>query len=615
MSPVLALLLAASASATMPAARAIQLNENIRPAGRVDGNVLTIRLFADAGQWRPEGPEGAPLDVAAFGEEGGDLSVPGPLIRAREGTSVVLTLRNALESELRVSGVCARPSPCDTIVVPAGASREVRFTLNTPGTFYYWASSTVQTLTARPRPETQLGGAIVVDPPEGGPPDRIFVISIFDNGRPAGACGAPQEGAVFTINGASWPHTARLRYQAGNLVHWRVINLSCDQHAMHLHGFHFTVDSAGDGTVDRLLPSGQRRTAVTEPLLPGRTFTMSWTPARSGNWLFHCHMTAHMAAAADAHGGRADADAHDGHADAGAHAGMAGLVLGIEVTGPDTAQPSPAAAQRFSLVLREEPKRYGDRPGYRMDVEGIDAPRLDAGPVPGPVIVLHRGEPAEVTIVNQMTEPTAIHWHGIEIDSYYDGVPGYGGRTGNIAPAVAPGQSFVARLTPPRAGTFIYHTHWHDESQLAGGLYGPLLVLEPGETYDPATDHIVVIGLNGAVIKGQREPFALNGRAKPAPIPMRAGVPNRVRLINITPNNVGLNVLLLDRLDAAQWTPVAKDGATLPPEQTTAQVARQAVAVGETYDFAIRPVKGQFLWLEVRRANGEWVLQAPVDIR
>jgi FtsP/CotA-like multicopper oxidase with cupredoxin domain len=111
-----------------------------------------------------------------------------------------------------------------------------------------------------------------------------------------------------------------------------------------------------------------------------------------------------------------------------------------------------------------------------------------------------------------MAEPTAIHWHGIEVESYFDGVPGFGGTRGNISPPVAAGQSFVAKLTPPRAGTFIYHTHWHDERQLAGGLYGPLIVLEPGERYDPQTDHIVVIGLNGVLIEGQREPFALNGQ-------------------------------------------------------------------------------------------------------
>ena len=60
-----------------------------------------------------------------------------------------------------------------------------------------------------------------------------------------------------------------------------------------------------------------------------------------------------------------------------------------------------------------------------------------------------------------------------------------------------PEQLFVVKFTPPRAGTFIYHTHWHDDAQLAGGLYGPLVVVEPGERYDPETDHIAIIGLSG----------------------------------------------------------------------------------------------------------------------
>jgi Putative multicopper oxidases len=250
-----------------------------------------------------------------------------------------------------------------------------------------------------------------------------------------------------------------------------------------------------------------------------------------------------------------------------------------------------------------------------MDVEGAEAPRLDPGPVPGPVLILQRGEPVEITIVNRLTEATSIHWHGIEIDSYFDGVPGFSGHPGQIAPAVEPGQSFVAKFTPPRAGTFIYHTHSHDEAQLAGGLYGALIVLEPGERYDPATDHVMVIGLNGLVVPGEREPFALNGLATPAPIRMRAGVPNRLRLINITANNVALTALLVRQFDVIEWTPVAKDGATLPPEQTQPRIARQLVSVGETYDFEIRPDRPGTLWLEIRRGSGEWVLQAPLEIR
>ena len=59
-----------------------------------------------------------------------------------------------------------------------------------------------------------------------------------------------------------------------------------------------------------------------------------------------------------------------------------------------------------------------------------------------------------------------------------------------MTPAIAPGSSFAAKMTPSRAGTFIYHTHWHDEDQLLNGIYGPLIVLEPGEKYDPDHDKI-----------------------------------------------------------------------------------------------------------------------------
>ena len=37
---------------------------------------------------------------------------------------------------------------------------------------------------------------------------------------------------------------------------------------------------------------------------------------------------------------------------------------------------------------------------------------------------------------------------------------------------IEPGGVFVVRITPPRAGTFIYHTHLHDYRQLSSGFTG-----------------------------------------------------------------------------------------------------------------------------------------------
>ncbi len=586
----------------------IQINDNLRPAGQVVDGLLTLRLYAGTGAWRPKGPNGPAFDVAAFGEEGSAPSTPGPLIRARAGTNAVLTLRNTLDSELHVFGLCSKPGPCEPIAIAAGTSREIRFSLNGPGTYQYWASRSARMITSRLAVDTQLGGAIIVDPADGSAADRIMVISVYDDGPAIGGCVANGDHAIFTINGASWPYTPRLHYQVGETARFRVINLSCDQHAMHLHGFYFNVVAAGDGLVDQPLSEANRRTEVTEPIPPGRTFALAWTPTRAGNWLFHCHMVTHMA--------QHMSDMTASH-EATENAGMAGLVIGIEVTGASAPVPAPdLPVQRVSMVLSEDPHRYGKNlPGYRIELDDAEAPRLDAGPVPGPVLVLHRGQPAEITVINRMSEPTAIHWHGIEIDSFFDGVPGFGGHPGQLAQPIAAGQSFVARMTPPRAGTFIYHTHWHDEAQLAGGLYGALIVLEPGERLDPAVDHIVILGLNGVVVPGHREPFAINGRANPDPIRMRVGVLNRLRLINITANNVALNAFLVDQFETTQWTPLAKDGAALPAGQSAPRLGRQQIAVGETYDFQITPARVQNMWLEVRRGSGEWVLQAPIEIR
>lgn len=579
-------------------------NDNTRPSGRFDGNVLAVRLFAGIGGAQPAGPHSVPIEVAAFGEEGASLSAPGPLIRALEGTTVVLTLRNTLDSVLTVHGLCARPGLCDPASIASGASQEIRFELNAPGTYFYWATTGSRPLRERAARDTQLGGAIVVDPRQGSQVDRVFVISTFGESPPPPKVRA-SESDVFAINGLSWPHTEKLHHKIGDRVRWRIINLSRYSHPMHLHGFYFVVEATGDIGAEWRLASEQQRTGVTEYINVGRTFVMSWTPDAPGNWLFHCHMTPHMSGP--------EHSAHGGHGSDDSAAGMAGLVLGIHVTGDPTIEPSDGRAPRkISMIMREEPNRYGKQSGYRVDLEGVEAPRINPGPVPGPVLVLTRGEPVEITLVNRMSEPTAIHWHGIELESYYDGVPGWGGRPGKVTPAVNPGQSFVAKFTPPRAGTFIYHTHWHNDLQLTGGLYGALIVLEPGERYDPETDHVFIISLDGIV--KETEPIVLNGSATPEPIVMRAGVPNRLRLINITAYNSALSASLFNEFDQMTWKPVAKDGATLPPEQTIVRPAHQLVTVGETYDFEIQPALGQRLWLEVRRPSGAWVTQAPIRI-
>jgi manganese oxidase len=132
---------------------------------------------------------------------------------------------------------------------------------------------------------------------------------------------------------------------------------------------------------------------------------------------------------------------------------------------------------------------------------------------------------------------------------------------GSVTPPVAPGGTFTARFTPSRAGTFIYHTHWHNADQLAAGIYGPLIVLEPGRRTIRSRTTSSCWDWTGPTVLPPNEAFVVNGDAKPRPLDLKAGVPHRLRFINITADNVALTVQLLSGFDPVRWTLVGKDGA------------------------------------------------------
>ena len=122
---------------TQAAAGAIAANDNRRPAGTLAGNVLTVRLFAGVGKWRPEGGDGPALAVAAFGEEGGALQTPGPLLRMPEGADVVVAISNTLPERLDIHGLTTRPAEKDTVhSIAPGETREIRFAAGAPGTYH-----------------------------------------------------------------------------------------------------------------------------------------------------------------------------------------------------------------------------------------------------------------------------------------------------------------------------------------------------------------------------------------------------------------------------------------------------------------------------------------------
>src|SRR5215212_5761276 len=75
------------------------------------------------------------------------------------------------------------------------------------------------------------------------------------------------------------------------------------------------------------------------------------------------------------------------------------------------------------------------------------------GLLPGPTFVVARGDPFAATLVNRLTEPTTIHWHGLVVPTVADGQP---------QEAVAAGSTYLYSFTvDQRAALNFYHPHPH----------------------------------------------------------------------------------------------------------------------------------------------------------
>ena len=602
-----------SGSAQRPPADVVT-HDNREPAGTFTGKTLKIRLEAVPATWRPEGAEGPVRDVYTFALEGGAPNIPGPLIRVPAGTEIHMFVRNRLPVPLRLHGIGPRPLAKDGFVtmVP-GKGLEFRFKAGAPGTYYYWGQTADTVFTQRTGPDGQLTGALIVDAPGSEPnADRVFVIGEWLG--PIPPPGTPRK-VTIAVNGRSWPHTERLSVPFGLAVEWRVINASVAPHPMHLHGTFYTVESRGTAQRDVVYGSPNRRLVTTELMTPGTTMMMRWVPDRVGNWLFHCHILAHVT------GRMRDGDAigppgEDHHAEHDPARAMAGLVLGIVVQpGDETAAPdvdTRSVRRRLSLEVRDIPGRYGPNAGIGFALAN-DSAASDVVTNPSPPIILRKDEPVVIGVKNSIHESFAIHWHGLELESFNDGVPGWSGHSGRIMPPVEPDKTFDVNFTPPRAGTFMYHTHGHDSRQLVSGMYGALVVLEPGAKFDPAVDHIVLLGGAGPPpAPGAPPAVEINRSTKPGPMQLKSGIKHRFRIINITPNFT-LVVSLRGESGPVQWRAIAKDGADLPPNQTTVRPATLTIGVGETYDFEYEPTGPGDLRLDVLRL-GNVVVTNPIRV-
>lgn len=568
-----------------PLLEEVQINDNRKPAGELRNGIFYINLEIREGNWYPETKDGAPIKITAITEVGKPLQVPGPLIRVPEGTEIKATITNRATGQPHsLFGFYQRPNSNlkDSILIAPGETKQINFSAGTAGTYFYYANKG-----PFPHIRVQLYGALIVDAKneKPDPAERIIMIGVNLDKVDTNLM------RQYVMNGLTWPYTERLRYRQWELVKWRVINASRAPHPMRLHRFPFTLHSLGNIGVDSIIGKEKAQLMVTQNLLANTTMRISWIPSREGNWLFHCHLVDHIFPVSYLRN-RDEMQHSNANLETHARDAMGGLIMGINVI-PDKRfqariSKNKTATRKLTLVIGEKENYFDNSNGKGFQLVEKGKARLrdrqataNGFSIPGPPLVLIRDQTVAIKIINTLKEPTTMHWHGLEIDSYYDGVPGWGYMGMKLAPLIQPGDSFTVYLTPSRAGTFMYHTHMHD-LQLLQGMYADLF--------------------------GKHKSL-LNGTSTPEILYLKKRKRYRFRIINIGAQNFGNFISIKQNGQLVSWTLIGKDGISLRKNQRQLKPSSQRVAIGETFDFEFSPDKPGDYLIEVAFASKPEVTQ------
>ncbi len=206
------------------------------------------------------------------------------------------------------------------------------------------------------------------------------------------------------------------------------------------------------------------------------------------------------------------------------------------------------------------------------------------GQTPGPTIEVIQGDRVRFFVTNRLPEHTSIHWHGLFIPCGMDGV------TGLTQPGIQPGETWVYEFTiPEQHGTFMYHPHADEMTQMAFGMMGFFIVHPREPRREPIDRDFAIMLHNWAVHPGTYRPdpsvmvdfnmWTFNSRVFPGTehLVARTGDRVRVRFGNLSMWNHPIHV------HGHAWKIVATDGGQIPeagqwPETTV------LVPVGTTRD-------------------------------
>jgi FtsP/CotA-like multicopper oxidase with cupredoxin domain len=230
--------------------------------------------------------------------------------------------------------------------------------------------------------------------------------------------------------------------------------------------------------------------------------------------------------------------------------------------------------KEFHLIA--EPVVREMAPGFLVNMWGYN------GQSPGPTIEVVEGDWVRIFVTNRLPEHTTIHWHGQRLPNGMDGVGGLN------QPQIPAGKTFVYEFEARRPGTFMYHPHADEMTQMAMGMMG-FWVTHPKQKHA----HIETVQrdycflLNAFDIEpGSMTPkvntmldfniWSWNSRVFPAisPLVARLGDRVRVRVGNLTMTNHPIHI------HGIEFEVTGTDGGPVPKSARWPEVTTD-VAVGQ----------------------------------
>ena len=228
--------------------------------------------------------------------------------------------------------------------------------------------------------------------------------------------------------------------------------------------------------------------------------------------------------------------------------------------------------KEFHLIA--EPVVRELAPGMRANLWGYN------GQSPGPTIEVVHGDKVRLFVTNKLPEHTTIHWHGQRLPNGMDGV---GGLT---QPHIKPGQTYVYEFEAKRPGTFMYHPHADEMTQMAMGMMG-FWITHPKDPDLYRVDRDFVFLLNAYDIDpGSFTPktstmldfnlWNFNSRVFPGidPMVVRRGDRVRIRIGNLTMTSHPIH------LHGHEFEVAGTDGGWVPKQARWPEVTTD-IAVGQ----------------------------------